>query len=75
MTRNIFPAFLVNRRNETYFLRGFFYWPDVNGSQLTIFTDLLPYVRKVVAKSFNMYIEPAIPNFHSMIGKKTTRLD
>ena len=76
MILDIFPAFLVKQSNERFYLRGFFYWDtnEVNGSHFSVFTDMLPFVRKVVAQSHNMYIKPVIPNLHAIKSGINTQI-
>lgn len=49
-------------------LRGFFYWPMAEGQFFT-YTDVTPFIRQIVTKSYDLFLMPEVPKVIQPIGK------
>jgi hypothetical protein len=50
----------VKEVNNRVMLRGFFYWPIAERKFFT-YTDVAPFIKELVAKSYNLYLMPQVP--------------
>lgn len=58
---------LTDEPNGRMMLRGFFYWPISDGKFFT-FTEVAPFIKNLIAESYDMYNMPKVPEAKKKIG-------
>jgi hypothetical protein len=64
----------VKEVDNRVMLRGFFYWPIADGKFFT-YTDVAPFIKELVAKSYNLYLMPDVPPAKQKTGQLLFKLN